>query len=356
MPPKQSKKNESKEKKKTIEDKTFGLKNKNKSAKVGKYVQQVEQQVMSATSRQARKAQDEKLALAAKKLEDKRKQEEVASLFKPVIQQKVPFGVNPKTVLCEFFKAGACTKGDRCKFSHDLAVERKGSKMDVYTDKRDATGGGAGGADAEDTMDTWNEERLEQVVLSKHGNPQTTTTIVCKYFLEAIESRKYGWFWECPNGGDKCKYKHALPPGFVLKKDKKKDTETTEISLEEFLETERHRLGSNLTPVTLETFTKWKTERTTRKEADELKAKAAKEKAFKAGKLGNMSGRDYFEFNPEMYDGQDDGGGANDGDAFDFAMYRNQDGGYQQDADYAEKAMAELHIQDQATTSGGGGD
>ncbi|KAJ2456118.1 Translation machinery-associated protein 46 [Coemansia sp. RSA 2424] len=356
MPPKQSKKNESKEKKKTIEDKTFGLKNKNKSAKVGKYVQQVEQQVMSASSRKARKAEDEKLAAAAKKLEDKRRQEEVASLFKPVIQQKVPFGVNPKTVLCEYFKAGACTKGDRCKFSHDLAVERKGSKMDVYTDKRDASTGGA--ADAEDTMDTWNEERLEQVVLSKHGNPQTTTTIVCKYFLEAIESRKYGWFWECPNGGDKCKYKHALPPGFVLKKDKKKDAEANEISLEEFLETERHRLGSNLTPVTLETFTRWKTERTARREADEIKAKTAKEKAFKAGKLGNMSGRDYFEFNPEMFDGLDEGG-ANDGDDFDFAVYRNMDGGYQQDADYAEKAMAELHIakeEDHQAAGGGGGD
>ncbi|KAJ1896058.1 Translation machinery-associated protein 46 [Coemansia sp. RSA 455] len=338
MPPK-SKKNESKEKKKTIEDKTFGLKNKNKSAKVGKYVQQVEQQVMSATSRKARKAEDEKLAAAAKKLEEKKKQDEVANLFKPVIQQKVPFGVNPKTVLCEYFKAGACTKGDRCKFSHDSAVGRKGTKMDVYTDKRDV-------GDVEDTMDKWNEAKLEEVVLSKHGNPQTTTTIVCKYFLEAIETRKYGWFWECPNGGDKCKYKHALPPGFVLKKDKKKDSEVDEISLEEFLETERHRLGSNLTPVTLESFTKWKTERTTRKEADELKAKAAKEKAFKAGKLGNMSGRDYFEFNPEMYDGQEEGG-ANDGDDFDFAVYRNVDGGYQQDADYAEKAMSEMRIEDQ---------
>ncbi|KAJ2809959.1 hypothetical protein GGI24_007111, partial [Coemansia furcata] len=47
-------------------------------------------------------------------------------------------------------------------------------------------------------------------------------------------------------------------------------------------------------------------------------------------------------FNPEMYDGQDDG----QEDAFDFGAYRNQDGGYQQDADYAEKAMAEMHIED----------
>ena len=41
---------------------------------------------------------------------------------------------------------------------------------------------------------------------------------ICKYFLDALESNKYGWFWACPNGGTECKYKHALPPGFTLKK------------------------------------------------------------------------------------------------------------------------------------------
>jgi len=50
--------------------------------------------------------------------------------------QKVPFGVDPKTVLCQFFKAGQCQKGDKCKFSHDLAVERKSAKIDLYTDSR----------------------------------------------------------------------------------------------------------------------------------------------------------------------------------------------------------------------------
>jgi len=50
--------------------------------------------------------------------------------------QKVPFGVDPKTVLCQFFKSGQCQKGDKCKFSHDLAVERKSAKIDLYTDTR----------------------------------------------------------------------------------------------------------------------------------------------------------------------------------------------------------------------------
>ena len=46
-------------------------------------------------------------------------------------------GVDPKSILCEFFKAGQCTKGFKCKFSHDLNVQRKGEKIDIYSDKRD---------------------------------------------------------------------------------------------------------------------------------------------------------------------------------------------------------------------------
>jgi hypothetical protein len=58
--------------------------------------------------------------------------------------------------------------------------------------------------------------------------------------LDAIESSKYGWFWECPNGGTKCIYQHCLPPGYVLKlKDgKKEEDENTGPTLEEKIEEE----------------------------------------------------------------------------------------------------------------------
>lgn len=46
-------------------------------------------------------------------------------------------GVDPKSVLCAFYKQGQCTKGDKCKFSHDLSVERKCEKRSVYVDERD---------------------------------------------------------------------------------------------------------------------------------------------------------------------------------------------------------------------------
>lgn len=61
---------------------------------------------------------------------------------------------------------------------------------------------------------------------------------ICKFFIEALENNKYGWFWECPNGASKCHYRHALPPGFQLKKDKKKEDKADEISIEDLVETQ----------------------------------------------------------------------------------------------------------------------
>ena len=43
-------------------------------------------------------------------------------------------GVDPKSVLCAFFKAGMCKKGDKCKFSHDMNLARKGAKRSIYDD------------------------------------------------------------------------------------------------------------------------------------------------------------------------------------------------------------------------------
>lgn len=50
------------------------------------------------------------------------------------MQLCVSAGVDPKSIVCEYFRAGQCTKGFKCKFSHDLAVERKGGKIDLFTD------------------------------------------------------------------------------------------------------------------------------------------------------------------------------------------------------------------------------
>lgn len=145
-------------------------------------------------------------------------------------------------MVCAFFKAGRCQKGTKCKYSHDLNQDRKQQKASIYADQRDDE-------KKLDTMDKWSDEKLKEVV-SRKGNLKSTTDIVCKHFIDAVETGRYGWFWECPDGGDNCKYRHALPPGFVLKSQKKAEAEAAkkqEITLEEFLDVEvscpniRHR-------------------------------------------------------------------------------------------------------------------
>uniref|UniRef100_A0A3Q3VZ92 Zinc finger CCCH domain-containing protein 15 n=1 Tax=Mola mola TaxID=94237 RepID=A0A3Q3VZ92_MOLML len=281
-------------------DKTFGLKNK-KGAKQQKFIKNVTQQVKygQQSARQIAQADAEK---SSKKIDKKKDLDELNELFKPVVAaQKVSKGVDPKSVLCAFFKQGQCTKGDKCKFSHDLSMERKCEKKSVYVDERDE--------DLEkDTMENWDEKKLEEVVNKKHGEAEkkkAKTQIVCKYFLDAIENNKYGWFWVCPGGGDNCMYRHALPPGFVLKKDKKKEEKEEEISLEELIENERAALGPDVTRITLESFLAWK-KRKRQEKVDKAREEMEKKKAdFKAGKSLAVSGREVFEFRPELVDDDD---------------------------------------------------
>lgn len=96
-------------------------------------------------------------------------------------------------------------------------------------------------------------------------------------------------------------YRHALPPGFVLKTDKKKDTEKETISLEEFVEVERHKLKPPLTPVTPETFAAWKKARLDKKAAEHEAVEKAKAAQRAAGKMSGMTGKDMFEFGGELY-------------------------------------------------------
>ncbi|KAG5243604.1 hypothetical protein OIU76_009487 [Salix suchowensis] len=281
MPPKQQSKTDLAKKQKIVEDKTFGLKNKNKSKNVQKYVQSLKQNVQPQLD-------PSKLAAKKKKEEEKAKEKELNELFKVAVSQpKVPVGVDPKSILCEFFKAGQCAKGFKCKFSHDLNVQRKGEKIDIYSDKRD-----------EETMEDWDQETLEKVVESKGKEYQQNkpTDIVCKYFLEAVEKRQYGWFWVCPNGGKDCHYRHALPPGYVLKSQMKAllDEEAQKISIEEEIENQRAKTTTS-TPITSELFMQWK-----KKKIEERDAGLAALRAERA-KNDRMSGRELFLLDASVF-------------------------------------------------------
>ncbi|KAK7921182.1 hypothetical protein PG985_009204 [Apiospora marii] len=338
MPPK--KKEDPKAKKpqasKVIADKTFGMKNKKGSA-AQKQIKQINA-TATGTAEEKRKQAEKEAKAREKKAAEDAKRENAELLARPAQIQKVPFGVDPKTVVCIFYKKGDCEKGKKCKFSHDLSVERKTEKINLYSDGR---------AEEEEqkkkeTSDDWDEEKLRSVVLSKKGNQQTTTDKVCKFFIEAIEDGKYGWFWVCPNGGNNCKYKHALPPGFVLKTKEQRAAEKAlldksplkTLTLEEFLESERHKLTGTLTPVTPESFAKWKKERMSKKAAEE-QAKAAKEAT---GRALFESGNWRFNQDNESEDEDDD-----DDEGFSLEKMRQETEALRQKKEDARLAAANAH-------------
>jgi len=292
MPPKKpnapSKKTEEKKKAKVVEDKTFGLKNK-KGTKQQKFIQQVNKNVKSGGDPIQKKIDDQRKKDKEKKEQEAKDKAMVQELFTPIID-KVDKSVDPKSVLCPMFKQSVCAKGLKCKYSHDLNIGRKVEKRNLYVDSRDVEEG---------EMD---EGKLKELIDAKEGQGEKTkpkTAIICKHFLEAVEGNKYGWFWKCPSG-DKCIYRHALPEGYVLKKDMKKEDKGDEISIEELVEKQRAALGSNLTKITYVTFLAWKKRKLAERKKTEQKKQAKKKKDATSGRSGGLTGMDMFRFNPNL--------------------------------------------------------
>ena len=259
--PEKSKKEEKKLKEKIIEDKTFGLKNKNKSASVQKYIKGVQQQVKGVP----KGGEAARIAAQIQSKEEKKKTQAdqllLASLFKAVVD--MPKDQDPKTIICSFYKSGFCQKGAKCKFSHDLSAEPvKQEKPDMYTDKR-----------------------------------EVVSEVICQFFLEAVESEKFGWFWKCPNG-DECIYRHALPLDYVFKNEEVKvvDDDEEKITLEEEIDTEKNKV-IGLKPVTFEEFMSWVAENNLIRE--EQKNESRKH-------LKGLTGRALFEKDSGLFQDDDD--------------------------------------------------
>ena len=125
---------------------------------------------------------------------------------------------------------------------------------------------------------------------------------ICKFFIEALKTKKYGWFWDCPNGGDKCQYKHCLPLGYTLQLDNHKEEEKDEENIADVLEAERAKLRENcdqLTPVTLERFLEWKKKKAEERQRIEEEESKKRQEDIKSGKI-MMSGREILLYNPEV--------------------------------------------------------
>ncbi|KAF7457991.1 putative zinc finger (C-x8-C-x5-C-x3-H)-2 [Cryptosporidium felis] len=266
-----------KQKQKIIEDKTFGLKNKNKSKSVQKYIKSVTSQINNSKGSQANQE-----LKAAQAKEEKKKQAQqqalLAALFKGTENIK-------KVSVDDTRKA-------------DPSTIKAEQKIDLYIDQRDQKQGSGS----------------KKTPIAQE--PTTfSTDIICKHFLTAVEKKQYGWFWVCPEGGDNCKYRHCLPKGYVIKEQESENegnSDVEEETLEEKIERQRLELPGPGTPVTFETFIEWK------KKKEKEEEEKAKIEAAKQGK--QMSGRDLFVYDPSLFvDDEDAAGGdtyAFDEDAF----------------------------------------
>jgi len=251
--------------KKVNVDKTFGMKNK----KGGKAQKQIAIMQMGSNAAANEKAKL-KMALKAKKAQELADAKMLGMGF-----------AKPKLTFKQ--KLAAKSKAEELK---------KSQKRDMYTDDREAEM-------KADGMETWDQEKLDSVIALKAkkdpGNANSATSIVCKHLVSAVEGMKYGWFWECPMGKE-CKYKHALPPGFILKRDQEDDTEE-KISMEQLIEEERQALlkkvlpGMALTKVTEDTFKVWKKRKIMEKKRKEAKARKKLKGKLAAGKTVTVTGR-----------------------------------------------------------------
>lgn len=252
MPPKQ------KEREKVIEDKTFGMKNKNKSAKVQKYIQGLKASTSSEPKVSKERADAEMRA--------KKDQAEKAALLSAI------FGVQPSKKK---------KKDDKGKV--DLYVDLRAQK----TATKDATSG--------ETVYSW----------VPSGNQ---TDIVCKFYLDAVQGSQMGWMWQCPNG-ETCIYRHCLPQGYVLTAGQdvaaEDDEEEEPLAIEEQVELERAKLlTAELTPVTEASFMAWLAKKKIEKEeAEEAAKKESKQK--KDLRMG-ATGRDLFVMDPSLFVDEDD--------------------------------------------------
>jgi hypothetical protein len=269
MPPKgnaPSKKTEAKRQDKVIEDKTFGLKNKNKSKVVQNYVKSVAAQVKQVDGKggEAKRIADEFAQKAAQKKEEEKKAL-LASLFKSV--KKTQEAVEEEK-------------------EADIADE-KYEEIDLYVDQREQIWSSKG-----------EDAALDEGLATWHANKDKTDKI-CKFFLDSVEANKYGWRWLCPNGVT-CIYRHALPPGYSLKRDIGTGEEKSDLLLEEQLENERHQIQQG-TPVTFERFIKWKEEKKIAREKEDEKKRLEEAKKTGGKGLNVLSGRALFSYDPTLF-------------------------------------------------------
>jgi len=256
---------------KKVEDKTFGMKNKNKSKQVQQHIAQMKASASGGASDRAKETEKQKQAAARAAMDQ--------VLFKEAKTKK-------ELLAEKMAKAEAAIK--------KAEKEKEPEKRDIYTDTRDAK--------QQDGMEDWDDEKLKSVVDSKKtAGERVKTSIICKHFIDAVEKRTYGWFWECPNGGDKCQYRHALPEGYVLKRDKDPNAPIDMgPRIEDEIE-ERRKALTTRTPVTFERLQDWLAAKKAKLQEEEDKKLEAARKQYAKGKASGVTGRMLFAIDASIF-------------------------------------------------------
>jgi hypothetical protein len=129
------------------------------------------------------------------------------------------------------------------------------------------------------------------------------SNIICKFFMDAVIKKVYGWKWDCPNGDD-CHYKHCLPKGFVIptSKDRMQEEMGVEdyMDLEQQIDEERERVSKTGIQVNEATFKIWKEKR------DLLREEQRKEEEKK--KKSALTGIELFKKQANLFKDDENAG------------------------------------------------
>lgn len=265
------------QKEKVAIDKTFGLKNKNKSKSVQKYIKQITSSCSGAKGSEETRRREEK----DKKEKDLQNKALLAGLFNQSVDKKG-----------KFFDPVAKKKAKQEE--EDAIAAGKKVKEEI---KKDIVEGIANTIRLTNVKGVRMSELGGHPIMSalKNKHPDTFKIISLLLFIKRLDNT----FWVSDEEDQN--------PMIRVKEDVDQEITPDERPIEEIIEEKRRALPPGGTPVTAETFKAWKEKR----EAERLaEVEAARKDRGKKGKdaLVGMSGRDLFLYDSSLFVDADDAG------------------------------------------------